>query len=201
MSACNLTTPIPGDECIGASRSRINTNFDTLDTTICNLRGTNITLTGRVAITETDIANLLNTAITLNTNILALSTTLSNSSKGFATAWVNFKGTDVNVGNNAQIYDSYNVASVTRLANFSSSGTTGFVYQINFNTPMNNKNYAITGTTSVGGSSVNSDDQLLGIQSYNTNTLTSFRIAICDSNNRNVTETGEIISVVVHGGK
>ncbi len=37
MSVCNLTTAILGSECIGNSLVTINTNFDNLDTAVCDL--------------------------------------------------------------------------------------------------------------------------------------------------------------------
>ncbi len=37
MSVCNFTTAIDRDQCIGDSRSVINTNFSNLDTATCNL--------------------------------------------------------------------------------------------------------------------------------------------------------------------
>jgi len=40
MSTCNFTTQISETLCIGDSLPIINSNFDTLDTTLCNLSGT-----------------------------------------------------------------------------------------------------------------------------------------------------------------
>jgi hypothetical protein len=37
MSTCNITTEIPGNECIGASRVRINNNFAALESVVCPL--------------------------------------------------------------------------------------------------------------------------------------------------------------------
>lgn len=40
MSTCNFTAQISGSECIGDSRTKINSNFDTLDSNLCSLIAT-----------------------------------------------------------------------------------------------------------------------------------------------------------------
>jgi hypothetical protein len=46
MSTCNLTTQIPGSECIGESRVRINSNFAALESISCDLSSLATSLSG-----------------------------------------------------------------------------------------------------------------------------------------------------------
>ena len=129
-------------------------------------------------------------------------------SRAAATAWVNFKGTGMAVNGTAQIYDSYNISSVTRLANYYQANTGGYTFQLNFTTPMNNKNYAIVGTAAIGSPPPQGDDQMIGIKSYATNLTTSCQICVTDVDVRYSTaalansngESSDIISVIIYGG-
>ena len=61
----DLRTEIPGDECIGASRSRINTNFTNIGTAVCALSSDVDTLKADVANLQTDLDSLSGTVNTL----------------------------------------------------------------------------------------------------------------------------------------
>lgn len=124
-----------------------------------------------------------------------------------ASAWVSFKGTDVAVNGNATVYGSYNVSSVTRIANFVDTGTgtegNGFRYQINFAPgTMRNVNYAVLGGSQVGFLDPNGDDQIIGAFGRAGNTVNNCIIGAMDIQARNGnTETSNFISVVFLGGQ
>jgi len=178
--------------CIGDSLPYINENFAIFDNRTLQLSSTYSNFVNNLPPYQ-DLLTLLNT---LSSNYL----NLLNRQRGIATAWVNFKGVDVNVGSNALIYDSYNVASVTRLGDFSTLATSGYVFQINFNAPMVNTNYAVVGSGTIGFSTANGDDQIVGIRGITTNTVNNFQIGVIDAQNRDATESSEVISVAVYGG-
>ncbi len=102
--------------------------------------------------------------------------------KGLATAWVKFDGID-----GAVIKDSFNVSSVVRV----SVG----VYEIHFETPMDNANYVFAGSsqpaTASGTSIVQSIDDPSTVNICNIRADTY----------SNGAQDNDNISVIVHGGK
>ncbi len=105
MSACNLTTAIDGNQCIGDSLATINTNFDSLDTAVCNLSSNYVSQI--VAGSNIAISPVGGTGIV----------SVSASGFGIPRAWVNFSGYAGAIGvtpnRSYQIFSSYNVTSVT----------------------------------------------------------------------------------------
>lgn len=127
-----------------------------------------------------------------------------------ASAWVAFKGTEVAVNANATIYSSYNVASVTRLANFSTTinasvlnGGNGYRYQINFaSNTMQNNNYVVLGGAQVGFAEPSGDDQIIGCTGKEGMTANSCIVAAMDMQDRGTnTEGSGYIGLVFLGGR
>jgi hypothetical protein len=58
MSACNFTQSIPATQCIGDSLVTINSNFDNLDTNLCNLRTTVNTVSSNLNNLTTVVNNI-----------------------------------------------------------------------------------------------------------------------------------------------
>ena len=88
MSICNFTTQIDENLCIGDSLSIINSNFDTLDTTLCNLSSISTELINNLNIfSNTFSSNINNILSLLNTSVS--SSTLFNTSILLYTAQLN----------------------------------------------------------------------------------------------------------------
>jgi len=119
MSICDNPYSIPTielTECVGISLATINSNFSNLTDEVCS---TNTLLKGTSADYTVTDSRLV---------------TLSALSPGIAKAWVVFNGT-----NPVSVYDTFNVASVTR----TSTGT----YTLSFVPAFKDTNYALVGTS------------------------------------------------------
>lgn len=125
-----------------------------------------------------------------------------------ASAWVSFRGDGVAVNQSATVYGSYNVASVTRLTDFTYNssapyGGNGWRYQVNFAPgTMRNANYAVLGAPQIGFLSANGDDQIVGVFARQSNTVSNCIVAAMDMQARGTnTETSGFISLVFLGGQ
>lgn len=113
--------------------------------------------------------------------------------QGRAKAWVHFDGTS-NTGGSCDVYDSYNVSSVT------DNGTGD--YTVNFTSGvLSNANYCITGSISWG---TNQSRNILNVAttpntSYTAATTTALRLESVNYGNGNAYD-GNSVSIAVFGG-
>ena len=119
MSSCNLTQTIYDTECLGDSLVKINSNFNSLDTAVCNVSSSyvsKIVAGSNVAI-----------APTAGTGVVTVSALHSPRAHGMFI----FIGNPL-IGQTLSAIDAFNIASVTRL---NSGGTYG-EYEVVFSSPV-----------------------------------------------------------------